>query len=368
MKINVILTLGLFLLPLHAAGQVSLFGNITIRDDSKNTFDSNPYMGSLDLFYADQYNDRISALVEIVAEKAGDSQSTEVERIHLGYQFSPALKLSVGRFHTPVGRWHREMHHGRILHDTAERPFFLAFHESPGLEGIMPLHVPGFMLTGGFENTQNKFRYEFLVGSSQEIDTSHILSPEQDVHPPEYEPPSGWESDHLGVSVRGVFEPKNKNWSLGISLMTHTPVESGDPAEGAITDKGTELLRQEILGVDYKMNLRRWDFLTEAFLIRNRDKVANRNEAYSYAYYVQTGYRLSEKLKFIYRHARLDFDNDDFFYIALDRHQQYHNVVTARYDINEFNVFKFEIVRQNSQNSGLEDLTIFRIQWAFMIP
>ena len=362
------LTILLLLFPLHAACQVSLFGNVTIRDDSKNTYDSNPFLGSLDLFYADQYENRVSALVEIVAEKASDSESLEIERIHLGYQFSPQLKIAAGRFHAPVGRWNREMHHGRILHDTAERPFFLAFHESPGLEGIMPLHVPGIMLTGKFESMNNRFRYEFLVGSSQEIDSSTALAPEQDPHPPEYEPPTGWESDHLGYTARGVYEPKGKDWSLGISLMTHTPVESGDKADGALTEKGTELLRQEIFGIDYKGRWHRWDLLAEAFKIRSRAKVLDKNEESSIAYYAQVGYRLTEKVKFIYRYARLRFDDDDLFYQVLDRHQQYHNVLTARYDISEFQVLKFEVDRQNSQSAGLQDLTTFRIQWAFMIP
>ena len=366
MKINAIAILVLLLSPQFVFGEFSLFGNVTVRDDSEKNYQSNPFLESLDLFYAKQYNNKSSMLVEFVAENSKDAQSAEIERINVGYQFSPWLKGAVGRFHTPIGRWNREMHHGRILHDTAERPFFLAFHESTELEGIMPVHVPGLMFTGNFESPENNLSYEFLVGSSQQIDTSDTLDPES--HAPEYEPPSDWQSDHLGYSVRGIYAPKAKNWSLGLSIMSHTPFESGDKIDGAITEKGTELLRQEIVGIDMKASWRRWDVLAEVFRIRNRTKVLERRTDYSTAYYIQTGFRFQEDLKIIYRYARLNFTEDDLFYVALNRHQQYHNVLTARFDINEFHTLKLEMDFQRSQSAGLEDLTTYRIQWSFMVP
>src|SRR4030065_563492 len=77
--------------------------------------------GALDLYLAQTLDD-IDILVELVVEK-GDV--LDLERLTIGYSFSDAAKLRVGRVHTPLGYWNNAHHHGVQLQPTIEKPDFM---------------------------------------------------------------------------------------------------------------------------------------------------------------------------------------------------------------------------------------------------
>ncbi len=139
-----------------SALEYGLLGNLTARENSESDYSSNPFLASLDLYTAHRFDERFSALFEFVAERTKDHTHHHTERLSATYRFVDLFELSAGRFHTPLGYWNRKFHHGRLLHDTAERPFFMEFEHQPSTSWVLPAHLVGFMASGKHETARQK--------------------------------------------------------------------------------------------------------------------------------------------------------------------------------------------------------------------
>src|SRR5688572_18066739 len=53
--------------------------------------------------------------------------NTEVERMIIRFDHSDYLKMSLGRYHTPINFWNTEFHHGQWLQTTIQRPEIIQF-------------------------------------------------------------------------------------------------------------------------------------------------------------------------------------------------------------------------------------------------
>src|SRR2546425_13004144 len=67
----------------------------------------------------------------------------EIERTILRYDFSDLLKLSAGRYHTPISYWNTAFHHGQWLQTTANRPEMIKFGGF-----FLPVHFVGILAEG----------------------------------------------------------------------------------------------------------------------------------------------------------------------------------------------------------------------------
>lgn len=75
---------------------------------------------------------------------ARDSEyAIEAERLIVKYEFSDLLKLSAGRYHTPIGYWNSAFHHGAWLQTTVSRPEMVKFGSQ-----IVPIHFVGALVEG----------------------------------------------------------------------------------------------------------------------------------------------------------------------------------------------------------------------------
>lgn len=68
---------------------------------------------------------------------------TRVERVLLTWEWSDALKLSLGRHHLPVTWWNATYHHGLWLQTTARRPLMIGYSDA-----LIPNHAVGLMAEG----------------------------------------------------------------------------------------------------------------------------------------------------------------------------------------------------------------------------
>src|SRR3989304_6280216 len=118
--------------------------------------------GTLDLYLAQTLDD-IDILVELIVEKGN---VLDLERLTIGYSFSDAAKLRVGRFHTPLGYWNNAYHHGVQLQPTIERPDFLKFEDDGG---ILPTHVVGASLGGRVHTGVGAVEYTAMIGNGPQI-------------------------------------------------------------------------------------------------------------------------------------------------------------------------------------------------------
>src|SRR3989304_2380589 len=132
--------------------------------------------GALDLYLAQTLDD-IDILVELVVEE-GDV--LDLERLTLGYTFSDALKLRVGRFHTPLGFWNTSYHHGVQLQPTIDRPHFLRFEDDGG---ILPVHVIGAYISGRAKTAVGGIEYGAMVGNGPRITAAEEAGDPNVLHP-----------------------------------------------------------------------------------------------------------------------------------------------------------------------------------------
>jgi hypothetical protein len=87
--------------------------------------------------------------VAVFGEASATARSTgfmiELERLILRYDFADALKLSVGRYHTPISYWNDAFHHGLWLQTSVARPQMIRFGGQ-----LIPVHFVGGLVEGSF--------------------------------------------------------------------------------------------------------------------------------------------------------------------------------------------------------------------------
>ena len=103
-----------------------------------------------------------SVFSEISATGKDSEYSVEVERLIVKYEFSDLLKLSAGRYHTPVGYWNSAFHHGAWLQTTSERPEVFRFGSK-----IVPIHFVGILAEGTLHQSQLGLSYQAGFGNGR---------------------------------------------------------------------------------------------------------------------------------------------------------------------------------------------------------
>jgi hypothetical protein len=93
--------------------------------------------------------------------------NVEVERSIIRYDYSDRVKLSFGRYHTPISYWNTQFHHGSWLQTTAARPEMVQFGGS-----FIPIHFVGALAEGAFPAGGLNLNYNVGIGNGR----SSVLS------------------------------------------------------------------------------------------------------------------------------------------------------------------------------------------------
>jgi len=88
--------------------------------------------------------------------------NTEVERVILRYDFNDYIKLSFGRYHTPINYWNTAFHHGQWLQTTISRPEMVQFGGS-----FIPVHFIGALAEGALPAGGLNLNYDVGVGNGR---------------------------------------------------------------------------------------------------------------------------------------------------------------------------------------------------------
>lgn len=86
---------------------------------------------------------RLGVFAEVTASPTATGFNLEIERTILRYDFSDRLKLSAGRYHTPISYWNTAFHHGQWLQTTTARPEMIRFGGT-----FLPVHFVGILAEG----------------------------------------------------------------------------------------------------------------------------------------------------------------------------------------------------------------------------
>ena len=106
--------------------------------------------------------ERLTFFGEVSATARPDQYRIEVERMILRWDFNDQLKLSGGRYHTPVSYWNTAFHHGLWLQTTVSRPEMIKFGSR-----VLPVHFVGILVEGGFPLAPLGIGYAAGVGNGR---------------------------------------------------------------------------------------------------------------------------------------------------------------------------------------------------------
>ena len=88
--------------------------------------------------------------------------NAEVERLILRFDQSDQLKISFGRYHTPVNWWNTAYHHGSWLQTTISRPEMIQFGGR-----LLPVHFVGALVEGSVPAGGLNLNYKGGVGNGR---------------------------------------------------------------------------------------------------------------------------------------------------------------------------------------------------------
>lgn len=350
--------------------EFSLFGDITYKTSSEPNAANTFTLGQLDLFSEQELSETSHITAEIVFEDPGDGFEVDIERLHIRKQINKYFNIAGGRFHTPLGMWNINFHHGSLIQDTISRPSFLEFEDAQ--QGIFPAHIVGLYVDGAGSN----FSYHVSAGNSpslntQAFDSSNFLELEvrnsSDI------------SNDKTIAARIAFTVNNGKTEFGISSLLNKVAESGvinlsDPANSAIVEHGETLFDQQALGIDFSHNSESYYIFAEYFQLDTTDSPditgpvvsANPIEYTTSAYYLQLGKRFGNDFVTIYRHEELSVDETPNTYLnLLGVSPVSHDILGVNYKIEESHAIKFE-ARKTTPDIG-ESFNTYSIQWFFLI-
>jgi hypothetical protein len=238
----------------------------------------------------------------------------EVERSIIRFDQSDKLKISFGRYHTPINYWNTEYHHGSWLQTSESRPEMVQFGGS-----FLPVHFIGALVEGALPAGGLNLNYNAGIGNGR----------------------------GTVISRGGDFGDINNNRAWLVNLFIKPDKLYGLQAGGSA-------YRDEItLGAT---SYREW--ITSGHLVWAREnpeviaEVANvRHEGIgpigglsnSVAYYVQAAYRLpwlERQWKPYYRFEYIHIPKSDTVFRLVPSLAE--SIVGMRYDISSFAAIKLE--------------------------
>jgi len=93
--------------------------------------------------------------------------NAEVERMIIRFDRNDKLKVSFGRYHTPINWWNTAFHHGQWLQTTITRPEMIQFGGK-----LLPVHFVGALVEGAIPAGGLNLNYQAGIGNGR----SSVLS------------------------------------------------------------------------------------------------------------------------------------------------------------------------------------------------
>ncbi len=261
--------------------------------------------------------------------------NVEVERTIIRYDQNDHLKISFGRYHTPVSYWNTQFHHGSWLQTTASRPEMIQFGGN-----FIPVHFVGALAEGTFSAGGLNLNYNAGLGNGR----SSVLSRSGD-----------WGDINNHKAWLGtVFIKPDRLFGLQVG---------GSIYRDKVDATGRPEMREWIESAHLVWNKERPEFIAEFFNINHRQpgsNVATNNQAA----YAQFAYRLpmAEHWKPYYRFEYIHVPKADLLFRGLNLALS-ESTVGVRYDISSFAAFKVEYRNQN--RPGLPNINVAWGQTSF---
>jgi hypothetical protein len=264
--------------------------------------------------------------------------NAEVERVIIRFDHSDRLKVSFGRYHTPINWWNTAFHHGQWLQTTVSRPEMVQFGGK-----FLPVHFVGALAEGALRADGWNLNYQAGIGNGR----GNVISRGGD---------AGDNNAHPAV-VLNLFVKPDRVFPLqvGGSVYFDRVSAAGRPefderitAAHAVWQREDPELVAEIADVRHEM-------------------VGGAQTTANLAYYIQAAYRLPSsahlwKPYFRFEHVEIDAADPVFVGVPdLDG-----STLGVRFDISTYAAIKSEIrVRRRVADQARKNGWFVQISFTF---
>jgi hypothetical protein len=300
-----------------------------VRGFSDLTFASRDPRGADDGFRLGQFilhfSSALSPRVSFIGETSFTAQSSgfnlEVERAVIKYSYNDYLKVSFGRYHTPIGFWNTAYHHGLWLQTTVSRPEMVQFGGR-----LQPVHFVGLLVEGAIPSGPIGLGYGGGVGNGRGLNIARA-GDAGDVN--------GHRAWLANVQSRPPAVP---GFQIGASVYGDT-----------VTTGGPEV-SERIASAHVAWTHERPELIAEYANVRHALRAGD--GVSTHAFYIQSAYRLpqlNEVLKPYYRFERIDTPAVD---PILDTRDLFSHTIGLRYDISHYAALKGEFRRARDRRGN----------------
>ena len=283
-------------------------------------------------------DERITFFGEASLTGRDSGYGIELERAIVRYDFTDGLKISAGRFHTPVGYWNTAYHHGAWLQTSVARPEMIKFGGR-----FVPAHFVGMLAEGNLPLPGLGLGYTLGVGNGRNANIARG-GDDGDVNHRR-----AWTAAFRSRPVSLV------GFEIGASAyIDRITTTTGDDAD------------ETILGVHFAWDRDAPELLVEYNRIAH-DPLAGGPSTDSNAFYAQLAYRLggnAAAFKPYVRIERVDTAADDPIFGPLDL--GYEGILGGiRYDAGTFVALRMEV--RSEERDMQERATSFVLQASFVL-
>lgn len=333
------------------------FGDVNfIKSTSTESPDHNGSFAvgeQVDFFVSMTLTNRIDLLSEMIISEVEEIEI--VQRFHIGYLFSDALKVRIGRFHNPLGYWNPIFHHGTFTHMTIERPRFLEFEYA---EGVLPVHMVGIWTSGRYDPGPLIFGYDLSIANGSKIEQiDPVRQTGGELDPNTFD---GDNNQNKAVSFRLQVGPKAfPGWRV-MGFGHINTVEGFDTASLLVLKVDQSILGLAAVHVIPGSGL---NLLSEIYWVRDKDQQTDLGTHTNLFYYIQAGYTFFERWTPYARYEEMQVKEEDPYMTALSAADDRRATVGIRYEVSLISALKGEIRRIRTE--GGEDHSEYALQWAF---
>ena len=298
-------------------------------------------MGQFVLHLASPLTDKVNVFGELSLTATPRGYNAEVERALIRYDYSDFLKVSFGRYHTPINYWNTAFHHGLWLQTTAARPEMIQFGGR-----LIPVHFVGALAEGRVPGTGSlNLNYNVGLGNGR----GEIISRPGD---------AGDVNNHRAWLVTVFAKP---DWAYGWQV-------GGSVYRDKITRTPSRNFYEWIESAHVVYTKERPELLAE-FANIHHTSASGPGVFNSQAWYVQLAYRLpyfEQVLKPYYRYEYIHVPlSEPVFNLPGAPFPSFNgSVLGLRYDISRYAAFKAEY-RNSSQSAGEPRVNGAFVQTAF---
>jgi hypothetical protein len=189
--------------------------------------------------------------------------NAEVERMIIRFDQSDRLKVSFGRYHTPINWWNTAFHHGQWLQTTITRPEMVEFGGK-----FLPVHFVGGLLEGAVPAGGWNIHYQAGFGNGR----ATVISRAGDAG----------DSNNKRAWLLTLFSRPDRLYGLQFG---------GSIYEDTITLASARTFQERIVSGHIVWQKEDPELIAEVAGVRHRE-LNSSSSTWSHAYYVQAAYRL----------------------------------------------------------------------------